>query len=165
MTCRKWLIASLLTLGLSMPAFAGTCYDKKERGDGESTAGAVMITYKNKSGGPLATYVQGLDGEKERIWLEDGEKTKRRFNIRRSGPDIEGVRSPRVDNGFQLTYSPWASEVELLFFNIENQRQLGVGGAHKTTTYSTTISKRKDISCTRSFRPNKERWDLNIEFK
>lgn len=84
MSVIKVMLAAATTMALTLPAFAGDCYKDHKRGDAaDQTAGSILITLDNRTKRAFEVYIKDTRNIKRRYWLEPGEKTAPKFNLRR----------------------------------------------------------------------------------
>ena len=162
MSVIKVMLAAATTMALTLPAFAGDCYKQRAPSDKTATAGQVVIKLDNRGKSGIAVYVTDTDGRKFRFWLEAGEKIAPTIELRRriKCPDKSDFCPKVARNDVALSYSPFSSEIDLLKFSISNE----VDGLDKETRYNPVGSPRQSVSCFLSWRPNKERWDMDLKF-
>ncbi|MEO1304579.1 MAG: hypothetical protein AAFV37_06360 [Pseudomonadota bacterium] len=164
----KFIAAAILASTTSFSAFAADCYKNKTRGKGvDVNAGTLFLTFQNRATDGLTLYVKARDHEKEAIWLAPDEKVTRTVNLRRSKDceesETEEECSRFVHNEIKLGYDPFNSgvEIELLHFRISNKNNDG----YKDTRYNPHSNKQDNVSCKLTWRPNLQRWDLDLKFK
>lgn len=163
MSLFKLVGAAAFALALVLPAFAADCYKDSTRGKSiNRTAGTVHITLDNRTESGFAVYVTNIDGLKFEFWLEPGQKIAPKIDLRRKSKCSKSDDScpTVVRNNVALSYSPSKSEINLLEFTISNRSNNG----DRQTQYKPTGSPRKSVSCHLNWRPNKERWDMDIKF-
>lgn len=159
----KFTQATAFALILSLPALAADCYKDRIRGDAaDTTAAAIVITLDNRGKSGFAVYIRDTDGEKYRFWLEPGEKIAPTIDLQRKSncSKSDDYCPTVVRNNVALSYSPFSSEIDLLEFTISNRDNNG----DQKTHYQPTGTPRQSVSCFLNWRPNKERWDMDIKF-
>ena len=163
----KLITVAILASTATFSAFAADCYTHLKKGEAaDINAGAVFFTFESDTNTGIAVYVKPRDHAKERNWLAPGEKVTRMLSLRRSN-DCKGSESQKecrtlVHNEIELSYSPSASEVELLHFTISNKDKYD---DQKYTHYNPHSRARNNVSCKLTWRPNLQRWDLDLKFK
>lgn len=163
MSLFKLVSAAAFALTLALPALAADCYKDRTRGKTVNrTAGAIHITLDNRTKSGFAVYVTNTDGQKYKFWLEPGEKIAPKIDLRRKSKcsKSDDYCPTVVRNNMAISYSPFSSEVDLLEFTIANRNNNG----DKQTQYKPTGSPRQSVSCFLNWRPNKERWDMDLKF-
>ena len=164
----KFIAAALLASTMAFSAFAADCYNNKTRGKGvDVNAGKIVMTFQNRATDSLTVYMKARDHEKARIWLAPGAKVTHVVDLKRSNDckesETEEKCSRFVHNEIDLGYDPSNSgvETELLHFRISNKNNNG----YKDTRYNPHSKKQDNVSCELTWRPNLQRWDLDLKFK
>ena len=163
----KLFTAAMLASTATFSAFAADYYTHLKKGEAaDINAGAVFFTFKSDASTGIAVYVKPRHHAKERVWLAPGEEVTRMLSLRRSNgckpSQTQEECRTLVHNEVELSYSPSASEVELLHFTISNKDKYD---DQKHTHYNPHSRKREKVSCKLTWRPNLQRWELDFEFK
>jgi len=108
----KLALMALAATALAMPATANSCYVIKLVGGQKSEnkrAQSVLLTFKNKSNSGIATFVEGPDHPREKMWITKGEKERRKIHL---------DTSDSSDDEFPIDYSSSSSPIDLLDIDI-----------------------------------------------
>ena len=164
----KFIATAILASTTAFSAFAADCYNNKTRGKGvKVNAGKLLMTFQNRANDGLTIYVKARDHENARIWLAPSAKVTHVVDLKRSNDckesETEETCSRFVHNEIELGYDPSNSgvEAELLHFRISNKNNNG----YKDTRYNPHSKKLDNVSCKLTWRPNLQRWDLDMKFK